>query len=149
MLLIRVVFFLGFTFMVSSLKAQLDSANRVLLRSVEFKEPRFESHRVVTFVKFNSKNKIIRYNPVSLSFGSLLFIYQKYVSAQIAASCPFELSCSEFSKAAIRRYGLIKGITLTADRLSRCSMLGIQDLNPKSDRNSDNNKIIDDIEWYR
>jgi putative membrane protein insertion efficiency factor len=51
----------------------------------------------------------------------LLTIYQQGVSPVIAADCLYSPSCSRFSRQAINKYGLVKGVLITADRLTRCS----------------------------
>ncbi len=46
-----------------------------------------------------------------------LKIYQNYFSVVSKSHCPMYPSCSNYSIQAIRRYGSIKGIIMTADRL--------------------------------
>jgi uncharacterized protein len=87
------------------------------------------------------KNAFKKYNPVNLVFGGLLFFYQTSVSKQIAAQCPFEISCSNFSKKAIVHHGFIKGIALSADRLMRCNRIALTDI--KYDRWQLNKRIVD------
>jgi putative component of membrane protein insertase Oxa1/YidC/SpoIIIJ protein YidD len=48
----------------------------------------------------------------------------------------------------IKEFGLLKGVALTADRLTRCTSTAARDIteiniNPKTD------KIIDQLEWYK
>ena len=95
---------------------------------------------------FVSKNKILRYNPVSLAFGGLMFVYQRIISPQISAECPYEISCSNFSKASIQRFGLIKGIALTSGRLMRCCKVAAIDINPLYI--NDKGKLIDAPDQY-
>ncbi len=102
----------------------------------------FESKRQVTYM-FKDKNFLVKYNPISLVFGGLLFIYQKHISVQMGANCPYEISCSAFSKQCIKIYGLIYGIPLTADRLTRCTRLASFDLIRGVEYNSRTNKIFD------
>lgn len=54
--------------------------------------------------------------PLRILFG----FYRNAVSEQISADCAFDLTCSRFSIEAIRHYGIVKGILLTPDRLTRC-----------------------------
>jgi putative component of membrane protein insertase Oxa1/YidC/SpoIIIJ protein YidD len=96
---------------------------------------------------FIPDKKIIRYNPISLAFGGLMFFYQGVISPQIVAQCPYEISCSNYSKVVIKRYGLIKGIALTSYRLMRCNRIGAVDVHPLYIDKS--GKIIDDPEQYR
>lgn len=54
-------------------------------------------------------------------FDWVLWIYKKTLSEQISAHCEFDPSCSSFSLQAIHELGNIKGIFLSADRLTRCN----------------------------
>jgi len=73
---------------------------------------------------------IDKVNPVKLTFGGLLFFYQTSLSKHFSADCLYEPTCSNFSKDVISHYGLIKGIFLTADRLSRCNRIAQTSLHP-------------------
>ena len=68
-------------------------------------------------------------NPVSLIFGGTLYVYQNYISQHLSAECLYDPSCSDFSKQAVKEYGLIKGTLLSFDRLSRCNRIAATDLN--------------------
>lgn len=67
-------------------------------------------------------------NPVSLFYGGSLFVYQNVFSQHLSASCLFEPSCSDFSKKAVKEFGLLKGTLLSFDRLSRCNRIAATDL---------------------
>jgi len=67
-------------------------------------------------------------NPVNIIFGGALYVYQNVLSKHISADCLFTPSCSEFSKQAIKEYGLLKGIILSVDRVNRCNRIAGQDL---------------------
>ncbi|WP_291858744.1 membrane protein insertion efficiency factor YidD [Marinilabilia sp.] len=73
---------------------------------------------------------IDKINPIKLTFGGLLYFYQTSLSKHFSADCLYEPSCSNFSKDAISHYGLIKGIFLTSDRLSRCNRIAQTSLHP-------------------
>lgn len=73
-------------------------------------------------VKNKKKRKLTqKINPFYWFFQGSLGFYQKVVSPQFSAGCLYELSCSRFSREAIKEFGTIKGIFLTADRLTRCN----------------------------
>ncbi len=85
---------------------------------------------------------IRRINPVGILFGGSLFLYQNVLSKHISADCLYSPGCSEFSKQAIKEYGLFKGTILTIDRVNRCNRIAAQDLrhynpDPKTRRYSD------------
>jgi uncharacterized protein len=67
-------------------------------------------------------------NPVNIFFGSALYVYQNVLSKHISADCLFTPSCSEFSKQAIREFGLLKGIVLSVDRVNKCNRIAGLDL---------------------
>ncbi len=54
----------------------------------------------------------------------IIHLYQRFISSQDIPSCNFTLSCSRFAVEAIRRYGPLHGVLMTADRLMRCYGLG-------------------------
>jgi putative membrane protein insertion efficiency factor len=53
--------------------------------------------------------------------NAMLTFYQRHISSLISADCLYSLSCSRYSRKAIRMHGFTKGVLLTADRLSRCA----------------------------
>jgi putative membrane protein insertion efficiency factor len=71
---------------------------------------------------------IKKINPVHIVFGISLYVYQNVISRHISANCLYTPSCSEFSKDAIRDYGVLKGAILSVDRLNRCNILSAMDL---------------------
>ena len=48
-------------------------------------------------------------------------LYQKYISPLFAPRCKYYPTCSQYSIDAIREYGSIRGIVMTAWRLVRCN----------------------------
>ena len=69
-------------------------------------------------------------NPVNLIYGGLLFVYQNTISQHFSADCLYNPSCSDFSKQAVKQFGLIKGGLLTIDRLNRCTRISSIDIQP-------------------
>jgi putative component of membrane protein insertase Oxa1/YidC/SpoIIIJ protein YidD len=132
-------------FSYSTLLAQNSIDELSLIKEQTFAKHEYDKRRV-SYIFKESKNFIIKYNPLSLTFGGLLFLYQKAISPQISVNCPYEISCSNFSKQCIQHYGLLKGVALTADRLTRCTQFTLIDLKPIQFNKK--NKIIDPIEQY-
>ncbi len=67
-----------------------------------------------------------RFNPQETSelkwaATGLIRLYQKFISSQDRPTCNFQPSCSRFGMACIQKYGVLRGILLTADRLLRCN----------------------------
>ncbi len=127
-----------------SVRAQWKETELHLLGRQSFPSSEFET-RKPDFL-FKNSPAVLKYNPVSLFFGGLLFFYQKTVSPQISVDCPYEINCSNFSKMSIRNYGILKGVALTADRLTRCTPYTLIDLRPI--QLSRKNKIIDSLGTY-
>ncbi|HEX5001118.1 MAG TPA: membrane protein insertion efficiency factor YidD [Bacteroidia bacterium] len=100
-----------------------------LIGTKDYRVPKYEK-RTVTFLASKSESAVVKYNPVTLTFGSLLYVYQRILSPQVSAECRFHMSCSAFSKAAIQDFGLIKGIALTSDRIMKCNRLAAADARP-------------------
>jgi putative component of membrane protein insertase Oxa1/YidC/SpoIIIJ protein YidD len=91
---------------------------------------------------------IAQYNPVSLLLKGVLLGYQTVVSEQLARQCPYEITCSNFSKRAIEEFGVFKGIFISADRILRCNRIGLLDVHPLS-INPRTGAIIDSPNMYR
>lgn len=52
--------------------------------------------------------------------ASLVRGYQLFISPVTGARCRFHPTCSEYSREALRRFGLLRGGWLTARRIVRC-----------------------------
>lgn len=82
--------------------------------------------RKVNPVTILKPQEVIRFNPwetseLKLAATGLIRLYQKFISSQDSPACNFQPTCSRFSMACIREYGVARGILLTADRLLRCN----------------------------
>ena len=92
-------------------------------------------------------NRPKRYNPILLLLNGSLKVYQRVISPQFSATCLYELSCSRFSQAAIKEYGVVKGLALSADRLARCNRISATTINPF--RVTQAGKVIDFPKMYK
>ena len=99
-------------------------------------------------VQDRQRHWLARYNPVSLVLKGALLGYQRLMSQQLARSCPYEITCSNFSKQAIEQYGIVKGVALSADRIMRCNRIGLLEI-PAIDINSTTGAIADSPSRYR
>jgi putative membrane protein insertion efficiency factor len=50
----------------------------------------------------------------------LIRLYQLLLRPVLPPACRFTPTCSEYASQAIERYGLVRGLGLSAARLSRC-----------------------------
>ena len=93
------------------------------------------------------RSLIAAYNPLALFFRGSMYFYQNVISPQLSSACPYEITCSNFSKQAIEKKGLFKGIFISADRLLRCNRIALLDVSPL-DMTGPNGTIIDSVERY-
>lgn len=126
-------------------QSQFSKSQKAELKSVDFHQHIYEPRRP-KFLKI-SNTAIINYNPITLTFSSALYIYQKVISPQLQSRCPYEISCSAFSFASIQEYGLLKGVALSADRLTRCTQFTTIDMLP-SQMNERSGMLIDNPSKY-
>jgi putative membrane protein insertion efficiency factor len=52
-----------------------------------------------------------------------IILYQRGISPALPRRCKYEPTCSRYAIQAIKRYGILKGLTLAAWRLLRCNPL--------------------------
>ncbi len=53
----------------------------------------------------------------------LLGVYKAIVSPFLPPACRFEPTCSEYTREAVERYGVVKGVWMGAKRILRCQPL--------------------------
>jgi putative component of membrane protein insertase Oxa1/YidC/SpoIIIJ protein YidD len=81
-------------------------------------------------MQLKHKGVFAKYNPFSLLATASMYFYQNAISPLIFSHCLYHRSCSNYSKAAIKEFGLIKGIFMSADRLLRCNLTAVNDIDP-------------------
>jgi uncharacterized protein len=64
------------------------------------------------------KNRDISF--LIMPFKWSLYIYQHNISSINGRYCKMQPSCSQYCNDAVRKYGLLKGGVLAADRIHRC-----------------------------
>lgn len=69
----------------------------------------------------------------------MIKLYQNFISSQDRPSCVFYPSCSRYTEEAIRKYGIIKGTIMGAERLQRChpQAFGNYPIHPETKKNYD------------
>ena len=127
---IRFIFFanlisFGISLNSVNLYSQINLEESILKHQVYYKDSNMVNERVVTFGFAQNR----WYNPVESFLSISIFIYQKYISQQISATCAYIPSCSTYSKNLINDFGLIKGVLFASDRLTRCNRIALADLN--------------------
>jgi putative membrane protein insertion efficiency factor len=71
----------------------------------------------------NKLNKQIKYI-IKIPSKILIFIikiYQKYISSSLGNRCIYYPTCSEYTKQAVDKYGIIKGSILGIIRILKCN----------------------------
>jgi len=81
----------------------------------------------VSFLLSDHPSPVVRYNPVTIALGSIMWTYQKIISPQFSSTCIYSPSCSSYSKDLIYDFGILRGIIFTADRLMRCNRIALID----------------------
>lgn len=61
---------------------------------------------------------------LSSPFIALIKLYQWIISPWLGQKCRFTPTCSQYGIEALKKYGPIKGLWLTAKRLSKCHPWG-------------------------
>lgn len=132
-----------FVFFYSISNAQIEKSDLLLIK---LKETQTKPHLYIRPFTNLNKTKWQLYNPINLTFSGLMFFYQNVISSQVNAQCLFTPSCSEYAKASIKKYGLIKGMFLAADRVQKCNRITVLDLDLK--KLTPQNKFPDSADDY-
>ncbi len=61
-----------------------------------------------------------KWNPLSYVSTGLMFAYQRVISHQLQAECTYKISCSQYAKLSIERFGLVKGSLVGFYQLQSC-----------------------------
>lgn len=125
------------------------SQNNDLVKDLKFvaKSIKIDKQEIRPYIYKDEKNVLIKYNPISLFFGGMLFMYQNTITYQFSADCLYNPSCSEYSKQSIRQYGFVKGCFLSADRITRCNRISATGIHYLK-INKHNHKCNDIVELY-
>jgi putative component of membrane protein insertase Oxa1/YidC/SpoIIIJ protein YidD len=129
-----ILFFIANTFLFAQNKSDVLMMNNF-----------FHQHNSIDSTKHFALLK--RKNPLLMPLTATLYVYQNIISPQLATDCPHIPSCSNFSKQCIAKYGIVKGIALSADRLTRCSPVSMMDL-PTYWYDIFTNKVADNPSYY-
>ncbi len=123
-------------------------SDMALLQGKETEERNHIHQHDVRFMRTRSSNFFVRYNPVSILFGGLMYTYQKVISPQLPSECLYVETCSHFSKSLIAEYGLLKGVFTTSDRLMRCNRISALDVHPML-IDPDSGKVVESVDIYK
>jgi putative membrane protein insertion efficiency factor len=118
-----------------------------LLRETTFEKYQFQKQKT-SFMWVQSSNVVLKYNPVSLGFGSLMYLYQRVLSRHFSANCLYSPSCSQYGRSLIKEYGLVEGILLSSDRVMRCNRIAAIDI-PAGFIDEKDHKVHETTDLYR
>lgn len=77
-----------------------------------------------------SGSTVVLGTPARFLALSLIRVYQLLLSPFFRGSCRFTPSCSDYAREAIERHGVIRGLSLSVRRLSRCHPMGAHGVDP-------------------
>lgn len=60
-------------------------------------------------------------NELQMVLSGLFLVYKSFLSSQDNQRCSFHPSCSEYGLEAVKKFGFLRGIVSTCDRLTRCN----------------------------
>jgi len=137
-----------FLFISSTCFAQAINLKADLLLADSVSKQQLHHHGKRVYIYKNQAKTFRNSNPVSLMYGGSLYVYQNFVSQHFSADCLYDPSCSDFSKQAVKEYGLIKGGLLSFDRLNRCNRIAATDLDPGA-LNKKSRRFNDSVKKYQ
>ncbi len=76
--------------------------------------------------------------------GGMIYFYQNIISEQIQAGCSYEISCSQYLKLCIEKYGFVIGTFAGINQFGKCA--GNNHKNHSSYKINENNIIINKID---
>ena len=150
----RIILFFSLLALCSSveLNAQSIKNDLSLLTEQQFGAPSSSYYKgegnSTSIITTRHKGLLAAYNPLSLTLKGTMYVYQHVISPQLSRHCPYEITCSNFSKLSIHEFGIVKGVFLSADRILRCNRIGLLDVHPL-DINERTGSIYDPPLKYR
>jgi putative component of membrane protein insertase Oxa1/YidC/SpoIIIJ protein YidD len=96
-------------------------------------------------VRLGEQFSLSRENPNELQavFSGLFLFYKSFLSSQDNQRCSFHPSCSEFGLEAVKKFGVVRGIICTCDRLTRCNGFSPQ----QYEIDLEHRRLNDPVEW--
>ena len=92
-----------------------------------------------SFIAKDKKNSVL--NKIA---GGMIYFYQNIISEQIQAGCSYEISCSQYLKLCIEKYGFVVGTFAGINQFGKCA--GNNHKNHSSYKINENNIIINKID---
>lgn len=122
-------------------------ANKILAQSVHHQDVILlnQAFAAKPKVRLGDQFSLSRENPNELQavFSGLFLFYKSFLSSQDNQRCSFHPSCSEFGLEAVKKYGVVRGIICTCDRLTRCNGFSPQ----QYEIDLEHRRLKDPVEW--
>lgn len=80
---------------------------------------------------------------INIVAGGMIYFYQNIISEQIQASCSYEITCSQYLKLCIEKYGFVIGTFAGINQFGKCA--GNNHKNHSSYKLNEKNIIINKI----
>jgi len=77
-----------------------------------------------------------------------VYAYQRWISPGLPRRCRYEPTCSAYAVAAIKRFGVLRGLLLTVWRLLRCNPLSHGGFDPVPERFTLRNRPVDPAVYH-
>lgn len=82
-------------------------------------------------------------NELEAVFSGLFLFYKSFFSSQDNQRCSFHPSCSEYGLEAVKKFGVLRGMVSTFDRLTRCN-----GFSPRQyEIDFEHRRLKDPVEW--
>lgn len=122
-------------------------ANKILAQSVHHQDVILlnQAFSAKPKIRLGDQFSLSRENPNELQavFSGLFLFYKSFLSSQDNQRCSFHPSCSEFGLEAVKKYGVVRGIICTCDRLTRCNGFSPQ----QYEIDLEHRRLKDPVEW--
>ncbi len=136
----RIVYFLVFNLLIlnNSFGQRVHAIDSIILEN-NFKSLRAGVQPKRSFIAKDKKNSVL----IKIA-GGMIYFYQNIISEQIQAGCSYEISCSQYLKLCIEKYGFVVGTFAGINQFGKCA--GDNHKNHSSYKINENNSIINKID---
>ena len=136
----RIVYFVAFNFLIlnNTFSQRVSMIDSLILEN-NFKSLRNGVQSKRSFIAKDKKNAVL--NKIA---GGMIYFYQNIISEQIQADCSYEISCSQYLKLCIEKYGFVIGTFAGINQFGKCA--GNNHKNHSSYKINENNIIINKID---
>ncbi len=136
-----------FVFLLLMITFILFSNGQSVMEDIDLIKQKNQTISTKTKKDLPERSLIQKINPLRILYSTSIGFYQKNISVQIAANCVFAKTCSHFSKDLTTEFGILGGVILSIDRLSRCNRISLLETSPLNFNKE--GRIKESIDEYR